>query len=261
MSSLPSKWVYSDGARIPTAAPRSRSVQWSVRRARRAPRRPRGSAHGCQRGARRGGRSARHFPKDVRKANDVRLPQGRTRVKVPAERPTGSRPWRGSSSPCGRHGASPTRWPHCPDPTSTACAGSRATTSTWTLRFLGDADAGAVITRLRAAGDDRATAATGAAMAMLGRRVVVVPVAGLDTLALQSSRRRVIWASRRTGRSSATSRSPGAETTERADGSVDPRPSWPSGPRRGGRQQPHAPRRGALQDRCRRADRVSPDRR
>lgn len=52
-----------------------------------------------------------------------------------------------------------------------------------TLRFLGDADADVVGARLRDAGLPAAAAVLGPAVAMLGRRVVMVPVTGLDALA------------------------------------------------------------------------------
>lgn len=52
-----------------------------------------------------------------------------------------------------------------------------------TLRFLGDADPDRVADRLADAGLPAAAAALGPAVAMLGRRVVMVPVAGLDALA------------------------------------------------------------------------------
>lgn len=52
-----------------------------------------------------------------------------------------------------------------------------------TLRFLGDADADEVVQRLRDSHLPAAAAETGPTVAMLGRRVVMVPVAGLDALA------------------------------------------------------------------------------
>lgn len=52
-----------------------------------------------------------------------------------------------------------------------------------TLRFLGDADHEEVADRLRQASLPAATAALGPTVTMLGRHVVVVPVAGVDPLA------------------------------------------------------------------------------
>lgn len=52
-----------------------------------------------------------------------------------------------------------------------------------TLRFLGDADVDEVADRLRGADLSIVSAELGPAVAMLGRRVVMVPVAGLDALA------------------------------------------------------------------------------
>ena len=52
-----------------------------------------------------------------------------------------------------------------------------------TLRFLGDADEGAVVEALRTVLHPPVTATLGPAVARLGRSVVCVPVAGLDDLA------------------------------------------------------------------------------
>lgn len=52
-----------------------------------------------------------------------------------------------------------------------------------TLRFLGDVDHEEAATRLEQASLPATTAALGPAVTMLGRHVVVVPVAGLDPLA------------------------------------------------------------------------------
>jgi 2'-5' RNA ligase len=52
-----------------------------------------------------------------------------------------------------------------------------------TLRFLGDADAGAVGARLDAVTFEAATAVLGPAVRRLGQGALVVPVRGLDTLA------------------------------------------------------------------------------
>lgn len=52
-----------------------------------------------------------------------------------------------------------------------------------TLRFLGDVDHHLVTARLEQAPLPRATAALGPAVTMLGRRVVMAPVAGVDALA------------------------------------------------------------------------------
>jgi 2'-5' RNA ligase len=52
-----------------------------------------------------------------------------------------------------------------------------------TLRFLGDADPDEVATRLRDAELPPSSATLGPAVSMLGRRVVMAPVAGLDPLA------------------------------------------------------------------------------
>lgn len=52
-----------------------------------------------------------------------------------------------------------------------------------TLRFLGDVDPDTVVDRLQATPLPAATATLGPTVAMLGRRVVMAPVAGLDRLA------------------------------------------------------------------------------